>query len=143
LEKPIGLKKLPSIFTYFQIGFGFIFAIMLFFICFELFVHKDSTVSKVSSPVVTSSKPALQVLDYGACDGDYGSKMICGTVVNNSDFVKSYAQVEINLYDKYGNFVGSTLDNITNFQPHSKWRFRAPISEDSTKTFIVKSVNGY
>ena len=38
-----------------------------------------------------------------------------------------YVQVEINIYDQNNNQIGSTMDNVNNLAPHTKWTFKAPV----------------
>lgn len=85
----------------------------------------------------------LEVTESHSCNLGYGAKGICGTVKNNSNHNISYAHVEINLYDKAGNLIGSTLDNVNNLEANSIWKFQAPIIEDNVATYKVKNVVGY
>lgn len=72
-----------------------------------------------------------------------GVKYVTGTLTNNSGEKKGYVQVEINLLDKSGAVVGSTLANINNLEPGQKWKFKAVVMEDSATTFQVKNVTGF
>ena len=86
---------------------------------------------------------SLEVTESHSCNLGYGARGICGTVKNHSSHSIGYAQVEINLYDKSGNIIGSTLDNINNLEANSVWKFQAPIIEDNVATYKVKNVIGY
>ncbi|MGE5590998.1 MAG: FxLYD domain-containing protein [Bacillota bacterium] len=74
---------------------------------------------------VESGKPNLEVVETNTVSEDF-MRYVTGTVKNNSNKKYSYAQVEINLYDKDGNQVGSTLANINNLEPGGTWKFKAP-----------------
>ncbi|BBF42020.1 hypothetical protein lbkm_0702 [Lachnospiraceae bacterium KM106-2] len=84
----------------------------------------------------------LAVSDVKGTSDNYTS-YATGKVKNNTDRTYSYVQVEINLYDKSGNQVGSTLDNVTNLEAGSTWKFKAPILEQNVDNFKVKNVTGY
>ena len=85
----------------------------------------------------------LEVTESHSCNLGYGLKAICGTVKNHSNYNIGYVQVEINLYDKKGNLVDSTLDNINNLEPHATWKFEAPIISNKVSTYKIKNVVGY
>lgn len=85
----------------------------------------------------------LEVTESHSCSIEYGGRAICGTVKNNSKHNLGYVQVEINLYDKAGNLVSSTLDNVNNLEANSIWKFKAPIIEDNVSTYKIKNVVGY
>ena len=86
---------------------------------------------------------SLEVTESHSCNIGYGARGVCGTVKNNSNRNIGYAQVEINLYDKAGNLIGSTLDNINNLEANAIWKFQAPIIEDNVATYKIKNVVGY
>lgn len=88
-------------------------------------------------------KPNLEVTEHHPCTGDFGARMVCGTVVNNTNRTIGYAQVEINLYDSEGSLVDSTLDNINNLEPNGTWKFKAPILEDNVSNYKIKDVTGF
>jgi len=88
------------------------------------------------------SKPDLEVLDYSSKSEEY-ARYVVGTVRNNSDRNYSYVQVEVNLLDKSGNVVGSTLANVNNLGPGKKWKFKAIILEDEARSFEIKDVTGW
>lgn len=86
---------------------------------------------------------SLEVTESHSCNLGYGARGVCGTVKNNSNRNIGYAHVEINLYDKAGNLIGSTLDNINNLEANAIWKFQAPIIEDNVATYKIKNVVGY
>lgn len=95
----------------------------------------------VAKPV-EPSKPNLEVVETSTVSEQF-VRYVTGTVKNNSSKKYSYAQVEINLYDKDGNQVGSTLANVNNLEPGGTWKFKAPILEDAATSFKVKDVTGF
>lgn len=102
--------------------------------------EKSQPAAPAPQPVV---KPDLELLEHHPCAGDFGTSMVCGTVINNTDHTYGYVQVEINLYDSDGTLVDSTMDNINNLEPHSKWKFKAAILEDNVARYKIKDVNGF
>lgn len=74
--------------------------------------------------------------------GEFGEKSAVGTITNNTDSEFKYVQVEINLYDKDGAQVGSTMANINNLAPKAKWKFSAPIIEDGVTKAEIKDIQG-
>jgi len=85
----------------------------------------------------------LEVQNHSFCTMEYGVKGICGTIVNNSNKNFSYAQVEINLFDKNGAVVGSTLDNINNLDAGQKWKFQAAIIGTNAASYAIKDITAY
>ncbi|HEY3378890.1 MAG TPA: FxLYD domain-containing protein [Armatimonadota bacterium] len=72
--------------------------------------------------------------------GAYGISQIVGLAENISGSELTYAQVEINLLDASGTTVGSTMANINNLAAGAKWKFKAPVLEQSAKKFEIKDV---
>lgn len=97
-----------------------------------------STPTKPAEP----AKPNLELLNSTTQKDDY-STYIVGTIRNNSDKEYSYVGVEINLYDKDGAQVGSTLANTTNLEAGGKWKFKAVVLEDGVKSFKIKDISGF
>lgn len=54
-----------------------------------------------------------------------------------------YVQVEINIYDQNNNQIGSTMDNVNNLAPHTKWTFKAPVMEEGHYLWKVVNVSGF
>lgn len=92
----------------------------------------------------TSSKSTdLQLLDYGVMRGEYGSIYIIGRVRNNSNRTFSYAQISFRLFDKNGNHIGTAMDNITNLEPKSIWKFKALILNEEATKFQFAELTGW
>ncbi len=68
---------------------------------------------------------------------------IIGTLKNCGKKRYSYVSIEFSLYDRKGNLVGSTLDNVTNLDPGETWKFSANIIDDDCYKFAVSKINGY
>ncbi len=90
---------------------------------------------------ITGSK-SLELVDSKVIRENY-TRYIVGTIKNNSDKEFSYAQVEINIYDKSGAQVGSTLANTNNLESNGIWKFKAPIIEDNAASYKIKDITGY
>lgn len=100
--------------------------------------------SQIENSVVSNSKPQLEILNsYNCSVSSYGGRAVCGTVINNTGKTFSYAQVEVNLYDKNGIQIGSTLDNINNLAPNAKWGFKAAIIDDRAASYKIMDVTGF
>lgn len=99
--------------------------------------------SSNKSHTTQSKKPNLEITEHHPCTGDFGSRMVCGTVVNNTNRTIGYAQVEINLYDNEGSLVDSTMDNINNLEPNGTWKFKAPILDNNVSSYKIKDVTGF
>lgn len=116
---------------------GCIFIFMFILRCFDI----GTSDFMLSTNSGNSSK--LTVIESHSENVGYGLTMICGKIKNNTGSNIGYAQVEINLYDKAGNIVGSTVDNIANLEPHSTWKFKAPVIENNVSAYKIKNVLGY
>lgn len=101
------------------------------------------TMDPKTGEIKTTIKPALEVSGVKAEVGEFGVLFIVGKVRNNSQKNFSYVQVEINLYDKEGTQVGSTMANVNNLAPGGTWRFMAPITEKNVARYEVVQVTGF
>lgn len=88
-------------------------------------------------------KPNLEVVDHKPESGEYGTRYVTGTIKNNTNKTYSYVQVQINLYDKDGAQVGSTMDNTTNLEPGGVWKFKALILDDDATKYKIVEVTGF
>lgn len=108
-------------------------------------VQSTQTVSQNSQQTQKPAEPAkpdLEIIE-SKTESDSFTRYIVGTVKNNSKKQYSYVQIEINLYDKSGNQVGSTFDNLNNLEPGATWRFKAIILEDNAASYKIKGVSGF
>lgn len=99
---------------------------------------------KAPSTKAVESKQAdrFKVSNLGATT-ENGVRFITGDVVNNSGATLSYIQVSINLLDKSGAVVGSTMANANNIEQGQKWKFKALLTEETARTFVVTGVTGF
>ena len=125
---------------------GFIVVIIIISIIGSSHQSSNTASTSTDSPSTASSestsKPDLEILQTSSISEGYNG-YVTGTVRNNTNKQYKYVQVEINLYDKSGAQVGSTLANTNNLEPHGLWKFKAPIIEDNTAKYSVKNVTGY
>lgn len=70
-------------------------------------------------------------------------KYIVGTIKNTTNKKTSYVQIVFNLYDKDGNVIGSSMDNINHIEPDGTWKFKALITIDEFDTFKFESISGF
>ncbi len=87
-------------------------------------------------------RPDLELLEASSTADAY-TRYVVGKIRNNTNRTYSYIQVEINLYDKNGNQVGSTLANVNNLEPGAVWSFKAPILEEEAAQFKVAGITGF
>lgn len=89
---------------------------------------------------VVGSADAVSVSDLKIVTTQFGVRAISGVATNNTAQAFGLANVEFNLYDDAGVQVGSTMTNVQNLEPYGKWRFEAPILEDSASQYKFKGV---
>ncbi len=90
----------------------------------------------------TTKKPDLELIE-SSVESDAFVNYVVGVIQNNSNKKYGYVQVEINLYDKDDNLVGSTLDNVNNLDPGTKWKFKAVVFQDNAATYEIKDITGF
>ena len=66
-----------------------------------------------------------------------------GKRFTSEQIIKLLREVEINLYDKEGVQIGSTLANANHLEPNGKWRFKAVVLEGSAATAKLKGVTAF
>lgn len=89
-----------------------------------------------------AKRPDLELQNVSSTSDGY-TRYVVGKIKNNTNRKYGYVQVEINLYDKSGQQVGSTLDNVNNLEPGAVWSFKAPILEDQATKFKVADITGF
>ena len=145
-------RKVSGFFSFIVLGFVFISLVGVVTSTSDKTLHTTTSSSSKSTASTPKSgpttpkapvKPKLEVLDFDWGRGEFGNRMIQGTVRNNTSSQYSYVQVEINLYDNSGAQVGSTLANVNNLEPNGTWKFEAPVLESNAKKAKVKDVTGF
>ena len=123
-------------------GLGIMF---LLIVGYSMMSNTDEPVrSSSDGPVQESAQGgSLIVSDFDWKLGEYGNRLLVGTVKNTTGKQYSYVQVTFNLYDKAGNQVGSSLANVNNLEPGGSWKFQAGVMEDSATDAKVKDVTGF
>lgn len=68
-----------------------------------------------------------------------------GTVKNNTDKNYSYVDIELSVYDKDGNNLGSCYDNNSNLEANGSWKFKAICDGDPTEiaSYKLVEISGY
>lgn len=75
---------------------------------------------------------------------EYGTGHVTGTIKNTGSKQYGYVQVSINLYDKDGALVGSTMTNVNNLEAGGIWKFEAiAIDADKASKCKVKGITGF
>lgn len=90
-----------------------------------------------------SAKSALEARDVHLSTGKFGNNLVAGSVVNTTSKKLTYVQVELNLFDKAGTQVGSTLANTANLEPGITWSFEAPVLQGAPTTVKVGGLTAY
>lgn len=134
------------------------------FICFWL-IHNGSQIDNIVKNTATKTqkthnkfspsnkiknlppKENLEVINTSVCAVDqFGTMGVCGIIKNNSSRTYIYAQVDINLYDSYGNLIATAMDNINNIPSGGTWKFMAhPLSVGVYwfKSYQIVNVSGW
>jgi hypothetical protein len=89
-------------------------------------VPYSAQASIVGSAPAAAGKPELEILGY-KYEREGGLLYTVGTARNNTDREAAYAQVTFPVYDEAGVQVETAMTNVTDLQPHTKWRFKALI----------------
>ena len=121
--------------------FGICFLIVFIFIGIIQEYYFDLV--NVHHSVSYNQSNGLKLINARKCYLDYGVRGVCGTIKNNSSYMYSYVQVEINLYDSNGVLVGSTLSNINNFHPGQYWKFEAIVLDYDATNFKIENITGF
>lgn len=91
----------------------------------------------------STTNGGMKLLEANWCYSEYGTKSICGIILNNTASQKSYVHVTINLYDASGIQIGSTLANVNNVEPGSKWKFKAPVLYENATSYKIKDITAF
>ena len=105
-------------------------------------IAKKAKAEKEAKEQAEKNKPKLELIEHHT-ESDSFAWYVVGTVKNNTNKNYSYAQVSINLYDKSGTQVGSTLANINNLEPNGTWKFKAVALENTAAKYQIKEVTGW
>jgi len=151
-EQKITAKS--KLFSFGEWAFIIIFAIIVFgFTAYKIntnyvkkpktqnFTSTESTIPKTKSKDIYEN--GLSLVDFKWERGEYDIRYLTGIVENKSNKTYSYVQVEFNLYDENDFQVGSTLDNINNFEPNGKWKFKAVVFEAEARKARLKGITGF
>lgn len=87
-------------------------------------------------------RPALELIAHHPQVEEY-ARYVVGTVKNNTGKHYSYVQIEVNLYDKQKNQVGSTFANINNLEPYGTWKFKALVYEKTVVEYRIQGIKGW
>ena len=117
-------------------------AIMLLWACLAIAGDKDHPPPQ-SDGVRPRPRPVLELLPgWKFVQGPY-SGYITGSIRNNSARQYKYVQISFKLYDGTGVQVGSTSTNLSDFEGHGVWKFKAVVFEREARTCRVKDLSGF
>lgn len=85
---------------------------------------------------------ALSIENHSFCTTSYGSKAICGTILNNTNHSYRSVSVDINLYDESGALIGNTYESIRDLDAGRRWKFQSGSLDDKITGYSIKT-NGY
>lgn len=100
--------------------------------------HFTETNKELDTPTPTY---ALSIENHFFCTSRYGTRAVCGTVLNNSANTYSLVSLDINLYDESGALIGNTYDSIRNLDAGKQWKFETLLTVNATNYDI--KVSGY
>jgi Tfp pilus assembly major pilin PilA len=109
-------------------------------------LSSDSSFANNIAPVTPSSRDLVDEVSISNLDtkiDQFGNKTITGLATNNTDKRFSYVLVELNLYDREGTQVGSTMADANNLEPSGKWRFEAPILNNEATSYKLQKVSAF
>ncbi len=91
-----------------------------------------------------ANSKGLELIEHHQCKDEYGSRAVCGTILNNTNKDYGYVQVSVNLYDASGNLVDSEFTNINDLEAGKNWKFEISITTDKPiKSYKIKEITGY
>ena len=117
-------------------------AIMLLWACLTIASDKDHPLPQPDG-VRPRPRPVLELLPgWKFAQGPY-SGYITGSIRNNSARPYRYVQISFKLYDGTGAQVGSSSTNLSDFEGHGVWKFKAVVFEREARTCRVKDLSGF
>ena len=124
-----------------DIGPWIIFIILCVLICVgncavEYLAKKEN---ELNTPTPTY---ALLIENHSFCTTSYGSKAICGTILNNTNHSYRSVSVNINLYDESGALIGNAYESISDLDAGRQWKFQSRSLDDNVTGYSIKT-NGY
>lgn len=123
-----------------DLGPWIIFIIFCVLICVGNFAS-EYLLKKENELNTSTPTYALSIENHSFCTTSYGSKAICGTILNNTNHSYRNVSVDINLYDESGALIGNTYDSIRNLDSGKKWKFEALYTNNAIGYNI--KVSGY
>ena len=79
-----------------------------------------------------------EITEAKMVDDGYGNTDIIGYLRNNSTSTWDYVEVMVTWYDKYGNVIDTTYDNVLNLKPNQRWKFTINTYGNCRKFKITK-----
>lgn len=116
----------------------------IFFIIISLYLGGIATeylMNKEKELDTSTPTYSLSIENHSFCTSRYGTRAICGTVLNNSANTYSLVSLDINLYDESGALIGNTYDSIRNLDAGKQWKFETLLTVNATGYSI--KVKGY
>lgn len=94
-----------------------------------------------SAPVIVQAppRPPIELGPTTTIADDY-DRYIIGTATNTTNRTFSWVNIEINLYDASGARLGSTGDFVSDLEPGSTWRWKAPIYDSKVTSYKIVNV---
>lgn len=107
------------------------------------FPKSASTVGAVKQLQAVIVGDDLKIISIETARAQFGGKELRGVLKNSSERTYAYVSIEINLYDKDGAQVGTTLAVTQNLEGGGTWKWTAPILEQNADTYKVIGVTGF
>lgn len=121
-------------------GAGFLAVLLLLAFGVPFVWYANS--GRSSSSAASVSSPRLEVKSHELVRRD-GRRFIVGEAVNATSDRIGEAFIEFNLYDSGGALVGNTIANASNLSGGGRWKFEAPVLEDSAVRYSISGTRAY
>ncbi|MGB9977876.1 FxLYD domain-containing protein [Methanobacterium sp.] len=87
--------------------------------------NKSSAVGTPSNNSTSVSDSNLQIVSSKMVSDGYGGYTVKGQAKNIGSETLGYASIDVKFYDKNGDLLDSSFDNINNLAPGETWNFKA------------------
>ena len=111
---------------------------LLCFVCLVVLVLSNSAL------LAGKRKPDLEVLSWKVQYIEEQSRnYVVGKARNNSKRTYQQVQVQFDLYDKKGKWIGEAMDDTSDLKSGAVWEFHARVCYQSASSVKFKKIHGY
>lgn len=112
-------------------------AALVLLIAVGIYASGDGGTSPGTAP---ESQQGVVLVSHEGTIGENGSMRVMGVVRNTSSQAHRRVKVDISLYDETDTEIGSTSTTTEDLGPGKKWRFEAPVYQDSVAHYEIDRV---